>query len=1392
MIVTDSTAVSDNSTLEIFSYISVSESTAVSDFLGPHPTVVAKGTTSAAAVSSLTLANVVCNTGDLLIVTVIGTNNITVTWNGIAMSAAVSLQSFSSTNSVYIFYLAIASGASGSVVASWSGSHSSGLTATTVQGGIVAVDQTASNSGDSNSPSSGATSVTSQPNEIAWGAIEFLGIGLAPGGSTGNWNNSWIDDQRADVPSTLNALDDGYLILSSEGAQTASKNFATSCTWGAVCATFKVPALQLFYPCIVSDSTAVTDTPTVAISPNVSVSDSSAVTDGCSVEIFNNVSVSESTAVTDNNTLEGILNVFEANTQLATDNFNRVNGGLGANWTNIQNAPVIAGDLVQGSGANVICTAYYSAITFPPDQYSQVVVPSFTSDSSLQLFVRKSSSNSSGYALLIAATTGLIQIYHNDTSGGFNLIASTTYVVSSGDTVTFAAVGSTLIVFVNGIAVLNTSDTKISSGYPGIGLEFVSGGASSVEISDWIGGFTGDITAVTDAVALVVGNPNVTASDSTAVTDLGLCVVANVLSVADSTAITDSSTLQLVYSFIVSDSTAVTDVPSFGGIETVAIGRQIASDNFTRANGGLGPNWTNIDSPLQIVGNLVESNPSLSAGHSLYTAISWNPNQYSSVVLQACDVASSYAGVVVRGDPSGENCYVVVVSGPLGSPNTLSIYRFSPQVLLGEVTVNANSGDIVSATIIGSVITGFINGAAVLTVTETTYTTGTPGIFIQPTSSQSGVQLDNWVGGSPADFTPVSDVPFFEVVSYASTSDSTAVIDHVSAEIVFEFVVSDSTAVSDHATGEQIYEVFASDSTAVTDTSSLTLAAAILNISVSDSTAVTDTNNLEGLLYIFIGGGVLEGRSSVYGGLLFGSATFGGAVKLVGSQDTIGGDETTVTDAVSVEIVYNIQVSDSTAITDVGSASFGGSIFNSDTTIVTDVVALAVSSPNVFVTEFTGVADSTNLQLESYLSILDSSAVTDVPTVEITPGASVTDSTAVSDNSTLEIFSYISVSESTAVSDSSSVEIVDSVSVGDSTAVSDSTQITVTSPVLFISDSTAVTDTSTLEIFSYISVSESTAVSDHVTIQQVASILVADSSAVSDSSAFEIFDNVSVNDSSAVTDTPICSLSSYLSVSDSTAVSDSPTLEIFSYISVSESTAVSDTPKIEKIYFIGVADSTAVTDTFTGQATGTLIGTDTTAVTDVVTLTVSNPVFAISDSSAVTDVPTIEVVNNISVHESSAVSDSVSVEELDDVAVSDSSVISDVVTLQLIDYIDVSDSSAVSDVSVIQTSSPAVVVADSTAVSDSTSLEVFSNISVNDSTAVSDVPVVVIPGPAPVTSDSTAVSDLVTVAVSSPGVGVSESTAVNDSVLKIEVVTASRYPVKFTLLNCRNVKLEIQ
>ena len=209
-----------------------------------------------------------------------------------------------------------------------------------------------------------------------------------------------------------------------------------------------------------------------------------------------------------------------------------------------------------------------------------------------------------------------------------------------------------------------------------------------------------------------------------------------------------------------------------------------AADNFTRANNAnLGPNWTAF-AEGQTLG--ISSNQAVvsgaGAGTSYYSATIFSPNQCSTAVINGS--GSAFWGPIVRATP-GDNYYGANI---LLSGNSESIYK----TVAGSQTVLASGSTsyTLPATVMlcanGSVLTEFVNGVLKVTVSDSTFTTGAPGLNGYLTSGYA----TSWLGqSSGAAFNTIPTALTFTT----ATSDS-ATIAGVNANSHCTFSPTNSTA----------------------------------------------------------------------------------------------------------------------------------------------------------------------------------------------------------------------------------------------------------------------------------------------------------------------------------------------------------------------------------------------------------------------------------------------------------------------------------------------------------------------------------------------------------------------------------------------------------------------
>lgn len=162
---------------------------------------------------------------------------------------------------------------------------------------------------------------------------------------------------------------------------------------------------------------------------------------------------------------------------------------------------------------------------------------------------------------------------------------------------------------------------------------------------------------------------------------------------------------------------------------------QLATDNFTRAaenplsDGG---SWAvqNSAQAFQLTASQkCTANNSTPACSSYFNgSISWPNDQYSECTLGAALASGQYIGLAVRCQAgSALNYYCVLIT--LGSNNVLLARSVSGTgTTLSTGTATFTVGDVIRLSVQGTTLTVYKNGTSILTATDSTYTSGFPGL----------------------------------------------------------------------------------------------------------------------------------------------------------------------------------------------------------------------------------------------------------------------------------------------------------------------------------------------------------------------------------------------------------------------------------------------------------------------------------------------------------------------------------------------------------------------------------------------------------------------------------------------------------------------------------------
>lgn len=179
----------------------------------------------------------------------------------------------------------------------------------------------------------------------------------------------------------------------------------------------------------------------------------------------------------------------------------------------------------------------------------------------------------------------------------------------------------------------------------------------------------------------------------------------------------------------------------------------LASDNFTRANGGLGANWTTISGFVapQISSDVVITNAIGTDSAAFYSAITWPNDHYSEFTIVSNSTSSDATIPIVRCSPSAATFYYALIAGPLGSGITVQIKSSiaGTHAVLSTGTATINTGNIVRLDVLGDALTLSVNGNSVLTAAGGgAVSSGSPGFWIYVDSGTiTDSELDSWTAG---------------------------------------------------------------------------------------------------------------------------------------------------------------------------------------------------------------------------------------------------------------------------------------------------------------------------------------------------------------------------------------------------------------------------------------------------------------------------------------------------------------------------------------------------------------------------------------------------------------------------------------------------------------------
>jgi hypothetical protein len=172
---------------------------------------------------------------------------------------------------------------------------------------------------------------------------------------------------------------------------------------------------------------------------------------------------------------------------LATDAFNRANENpIAGNWTsgpgNFGDLQIVA-NVVQSVTAGVDGAAYYNAVAWPNDQWSEVQLSGLGVEQGGPA-VRLSATAVTGYVFAVS-DSGTTYFIAKGLNGNTPTLASGAHGFAVGDVLRLEAQGDTLRAYVNGTLVDSVVDADIPSGNAGI---WIYDHAAGLTFDNWAGG----------------------------------------------------------------------------------------------------------------------------------------------------------------------------------------------------------------------------------------------------------------------------------------------------------------------------------------------------------------------------------------------------------------------------------------------------------------------------------------------------------------------------------------------------------------------------------------------------------------------------------------------------------------------------------------------------------------------------------------------------------------------------------------------------------------------------------------------------------------------------------------------------------------------------------------
>ena len=325
-----------------------------------------------------------------------------------------------------------------------------------------------------------------------------------------------------------------------------------------------------------------------------------------------------------------------------SDDFNRANGSLGPNWTDASDGGLtITGQQVAGTAANSYSGDIRTAETYPADQFSQITLTStqLTGGQWIGAAIRMQNGGQNQYLGIYFWNNGSpdLMLFKRNASNWTQL--GTTYnsgPLSAGTTLQVQATGSTISLLQNGVQRISATDTSVATGAPGImaygtgkadnwsgGAASSGGGTATYSVGGTLSGATGTVILQDNGGDNLTVTANGPFTFGTPLAD-GASYNVTVLTNPAGQTCTLASGTGTVHAANVTNVVVTCTANAAGS----------GSDDFNRADGSLGPDWTDIsDGGLAISGQQVTGTSANGVSGDIRTAETYPTDQFSQITL---------------------------------------------------------------------------------------------------------------------------------------------------------------------------------------------------------------------------------------------------------------------------------------------------------------------------------------------------------------------------------------------------------------------------------------------------------------------------------------------------------------------------------------------------------------------------------------------------------------------------------------------------------------------------------------------------------------------------------------------------------------------------------------